>query len=116
MCYLYVFQAKTLEKKYLQEFQSLLGNRKESDMEDMADALLAEGKSYKGIYYSCMHQGIFNTCFQNMQNCVGSRQLNRMPQSVLDDELEGIQWHIKVLQERIKTCKGRNIVLLNSNY
>ena len=67
MCYIYVFQAKTLEKKYLQEFQSLLGNRKESDMEDMSDALLAEGKSYKGIYYSCMHQGIFNACFQNMQ-------------------------------------------------
>ena len=54
--------------------------------------------------------------FSKHANCAGSRQLNRMPQSVLEDELEGIQWHIKVLQERIKTGKGRNIVLLNINY
>ncbi len=32
-----------------------------------------------------------------------------MPQSVLEDELEGIQWHIKVLQERIKNGKGKHV-------
>lgn len=31
-----------------------------------------------------------------------------MPQSTLEDELEGIQWHIRVLQDRIKNGKGKN--------
>jgi hypothetical protein len=31
-----------------------------------------------------------------------------MPQTVLEDELEGIHWHIQVLQARIKSDKGKN--------
>lgn len=37
---------------------------------------------------------------------IGSRQLVKMPQTALEDELEGVHWHIQVLQDRIKREKG----------
>jgi hypothetical protein len=41
-------QAYHLEKKYRKEFEALLGTENESQMQEMANALLEEGISYKG--------------------------------------------------------------------
>ncbi len=37
-----------MEKKYRKEFEALLGTENESQMQEMANALLEEGISYKG--------------------------------------------------------------------